>query len=119
MERTTDKHSPRIDEALEHDVQSLVRGQAGESRAQEHRLQEVDVERPDDPIDQRAELAAALAPASWPATRDELVRTARDGHAPDHLLADLERLPHGDTAYEHLESVWEALGGANDGAHTG
>lgn len=108
MERTTDKHSPRIDEALEHDVQSLVRGHADESRAQEQRLQE-DLPGPTSALDRRAELAAALAPAKWPATRDELVRIARDGQAPERVLADLERLPHGDATYDHLESVWEAV----------
>jgi hypothetical protein len=96
MERTTDKHSPRVDEALEHDVQSLVRGHAGESRAQEQRLQE-DVDRAESPLDRRAALAAAVAPARWPATRDDLVAVARDSQAPDEVLSDLGRLPHGDT----------------------
>lgn len=111
MERTTDKHSPRVDEALEHDVQSLVRGHAGESRSQEQRLQE-DVERAESPLDRRSALAAAVAAVRWPATRDDLVAAARREQAPDEVLADLGRLPHGDRTYENLEAAWEAVGSA-------
>lgn len=108
MERTTDKHSPRLDEALEHDVQSLVRGHAGESRAQEQRLQE-DVEQARSPVDRRAALAAAVAAVHWPATRHDLVTAARREHAPDEVLVDLGRLPHGDAEYGNVESAWEAI----------
>lgn len=133
MERTTDKHSPRLDDAMEHEVQSLVDGRGGDSRAQESRMAEPDEittgTRWDDHDDQgigisrvsadeRAELARFVASASWPATRDALVEAARGDNATDDVLALLDRLPHGPAAYENVQAVWRALGGEIEDAHT-
>ncbi len=40
MERETDKHNPRIDDAMARDLDSLLKGAPVESRSQESRLQE-------------------------------------------------------------------------------
>jgi hypothetical protein len=138
MERTTDKHSPRIDDAMEHEVQSLVDGRGGESRAQESRLAEPVAEgetdinpgtRWDDHDDQgigvsrvtaddRAELARFVASARWPATREELIDAADRDHATDRVLEVLGRLPHGPDAYENVQAVWKAVGGEVEDGHT-
>jgi hypothetical protein len=109
MERMTDKHSPRLDDAMEHDVESLLDGAPVEARAAEGRRQEdmPDLER--DPLDVRADLAASVAGATWPADRDTLVRTARAGHAPEDVVALLDDLPYGDRIYENVQAVWDAV----------
>jgi|SRR5687767_13947161 len=108
MERTTDKHSPRVDEAMSGEVQSLVDGAPVEARSDEGRRQEDMPDLDRDLLDVRADLAASVAAARWPATRDLLLSTARDDHAPEDVLALLEELPGGDRRYENVEAVWEA-----------
>ncbi|HEX2039116.1 MAG TPA: DUF2795 domain-containing protein [Acidimicrobiales bacterium] len=133
----TDKHGPRLDDAMNREVQSLIDGGV-EARSQEGRMQEptFDEETPLDPgarwdedqdpgigvspatADERAELAKAVASVQWPATRDDLVRAARDDFAPDRVVALLEELPHGDRTYETVQAVWSALGGDTEQTHT-
>lgn len=138
MERTTNKHSPRIDDAIEHDVQSLVDGRSGDARAQESRMAEPHAEGepeidqgarwddhddqgigvPADVADERADLARFVASAQWPATRDELLEAADRNHATDAVMEKLGRLPHGDTEYGNVQDVWRALGGDVEDGHT-
>lgn len=132
MERETDKHNPRVDDAMARDVESLLKGAPEESRAQEARLQEdpdvgpgrrFDVDErpglgiPDSEADQRADLARHLAGAQFPAARDELVASAEGANAPESLLADLRRLPP-DEAFANVQRVWVALGGEAEKPHT-
>jgi len=129
MPRGSDKHSPRLDESLDHDTQSLTRGAPVESRAEEFRTQEGpsdDEPTPDarlagdrgltdpdvlgyDEVEARSLLAAHIRPSLWPADRQVLIDCAREGNAPDWLLDRLATLPDG--VYTHTEAVWEALGG--------
>lgn len=138
MERTTDKHSPRIDDAMEHDVQSLVDGRSGEARSQESRMAEPPAEGdaeinpgsrwddhddqgigvPRDVADERADLARFVASAQWPATRESLLETADRDHATDAVMEKLGRLPHGDRQYGNVQDVWRALGGEVEEGHT-
>lgn len=108
MERITDKHGARLDEAMDREVASLVEGAPVEARSQEGRMQESTPE-PRTPLDMRAELAASVAPVQWPATRDELVRTARAEFAVDDVVALIDSLPHGDRRYSTVQEVWEAV----------
>ena len=131
MERERDKHNPRIDEAMAHDVDSLLHGAAEESRSQEGRLQEdpgvapgrrfddvlPGVEMTDSEVERRAELSRHLAAAQFPAGRDELVAAAEDDHAPDDILASLRDLP-AQGVYENVQAVWQALGGSVESPHT-
>lgn len=137
MERMTDKHGPRLDDALNREVQSLIDGGV-EARSQEGRMQEptTDDEAPIDPgarwdesddpgigvsrhtADERAEPAKAVASVQWPATRDELVAAARGDFAPDRVLSLLGELPHGDRTYENVQAVWAALGGDTEQTHS-
>jgi hypothetical protein len=131
MERGSDKHSPRIDENLEHDTRSLVQGNSGEARADEGRLQEgaaddepttdalltgdLHPEQTNDALldhdeaEARSRLAAHLRPSIWPADREEIVRCAEELNAPPDILNQLRQLPDG--TFSHTEAVWEALGG--------
>ena len=126
-ERST-KHSPRVDEELEHDIQGMLRG-GHSTRAEEWRDPEPVAEGdPDidsapngtlvggtpvgmdaDAVEARAELARWLDRADFPSTGPQLVEAARDHRAPDAVVAELERLPDGD-AYERIGDVVRALG---------
>lgn len=130
MERGSDKHGPRLDDQMEHDVRPLLQGAPVEARATEAREQEgpgeddvvpdsrlsgdrgltdEDVALRDDEIEERTDLARHLEGSVFPADRDALVASARRRHAPDALIDRLSRLPDG--TYTHTEAVWEALGG--------
>ena len=130
MDRESNKHSPRVDDALAHDVDSLLHGAAEESRAQEGRLQEDPAVGPgrrfDEPlprmdltdadVEKRAELSRHLAAAHFPARRDELVATAEDDHAPDDVVRALRQLP-ADEEYQTVQAVWKAMGGNVEPPH--
>ncbi|MBV9410427.1 MAG: DUF2795 domain-containing protein [Acidimicrobiia bacterium] len=129
MERSSDKHARRVDDELKRELSSLVRGSPVESRANESREQEGPADgeptpdalitsgrpgaNPDvlthDEVEGRAELARHLQPSVFPADRDALIESARTLGAGEDLLANLARLPDG--AVDHMEAVWEALGG--------
>lgn len=132
MDRGSDKHSPRIDDSLEHDTRPLTQGSPYEARADEARLQEGaadgepttdallsgDVhpgEAPNgeelshDELEARSRIAAYLRPSVWPADRQALLTCAEDMNAPPDVLDRLRQLPDG--TFSHTEAVWEALGG--------
>lgn len=126
-ERST-KHSPRVDEELEHELQGMLRSQHS-TRAEEWREVEPSAEGdPDidadpagtlvggtpvgmdaDAVVARTELARWLDRADFPGTGPALVEAARDHRAPDGVVAELEKLPDGDT-YERIGDVVRALG---------
>jgi hypothetical protein len=126
-ERST-KHSPRVDDELEHEMQGMLRGERA-NRAEEWREVEPqaegdpDIDRaPDgtlvggtpvgmdaDAVVARAELARWLDRADFPSSGSGLVEAAREHHAPDAVVAELGRLPEGDT-YERVGDVVRALG---------
>lgn len=129
MPRGSDKHSPRLDESLEHDTRPMTQGAPVEPRAQEARAQEGEADdepTPDalldgdravsDPdmlthgeVEARSLLATHLRPSVWPADREALLASARETNAPGWLLDNLASLPDG--TFTHTEAVWEALGG--------
>lgn len=136
MQRESDKHGSRLDDALAHEVASLTHGNAAEeSRAREDRVQEGQAEgeirfdpadrAPDEPgigvdretADERAELARHIVSAAWPAGRDELVAAAQSGRAPQVVLDRLRRLP-AEAHFDNVQEVWSALGGATEQTHT-
>jgi hypothetical protein len=122
------KHSPRVDEELEHEIQGMLRS-GHSTRAEEWRDPEPVAEgEPDvdaapngtlvggtpvgmdaDAVESRAELARWLDRADFPSTGPELVEAALDHRAPDAVVAELERLPAGDT-FERIGDVVRALG---------
>jgi hypothetical protein len=122
------KHSPRVDENLEQETEGMMRAER-ETRAEEWREVEPSAEGdPDvdadpagtltggtpvgmtpDAVVARAELARWLTRAPFPGSRSDLVEAARDHRAPDAVIAELERLPEGQT-YERIGDVVRALG---------
>ena len=122
------KHSARVDDELEHEIQGMVRGNHS-TRAEEWRDPEPVAEGdPDidaapsgtlvggtpvgmdaDAVEARAELARWLDRADFPSSGVDLVEAARDHRAPDAVVAELQRLPEGET-YERIGDVARALG---------
>ena len=122
------KHSPRVDEELEHEIQGMVRS-GHSTRAEEWRDPEPVAEgEPDidavptgtyvggtpvgmdaDAVEARAELARWLDRAAFPSSGPDLVEAALDHRAPDAVVAELRRLPEGET-FERIGDVVRALG---------
>jgi Protein of unknown function (DUF2795) len=128
LERGSDKHSPRLDEELDHETRSIQQGSPVESRVEEHREQEgpgEDQPTPDarlsggrataasldlDDAETRADIARFLTPSTFPADREALVADAEGNHAPEDVLERIRALPAG-RAYENVQDVWGTLGG--------
>jgi hypothetical protein len=134
LERGSDKHSPRVDEEMDHETRSLQQGAPLESRVEEFREQEgpgEDQPTPEsrltkgrtgsldpegrtgsldlDDAEARSELARYLDPSAFPAERDGLVANAEANNAPEVVQERLQALPAGRT-YEALPDVWAGLG---------
>jgi hypothetical protein len=129
MQRGSDKHGARVDDAMSNDVRGLT--QAGhDPRAEEWRSAEPagedqpDVDRvpgsdsragapdgmtPDD-LDRRAELAAALGKEIWPADADEIQRKVQESNAPDRVRELVARLPR-QRVYQGASEVWAVVTG--------
>lgn len=128
MERRSDTHGRRLDEAMEHEVESLTRGSPVEARSDPAREMEgpgddeptpegVIETLPDDQetmshteVRARSDLAQHLRPSIFPANRAALVVCAREEHAPPAMVALLEKLSPSES-FMNVEQVWEALGG--------
>lgn len=131
MERGSDKHGPRLDEAMEAEVRGML--QAGrDTRGEEWNSAEPsgedqpDVDRAphgtltgglpqgltEDDVEQRSELASYLGKELWPADRDTLLATVREHDAPDRVIDLVERLP--ERVYDNVGDAWEALAGGRE-----
>ena len=121
MERASDKHAQRLDDAMAADTRSMTQGAPIEARDRDERLQEggEGVEAVADPglgldeRDGRSELARHLRPSAFPGDREALLAVARDEHAPGAVLDALGVLPEGEE-FGNVEAVWEALGGQRE-----
>jgi len=129
MERGSDKHSARMDDALGAEVDGLIRS-GHDNRADWNSPEPSGEDQPDvdlvpdgtlsggvpdgmteDDVQARSELATYLG-RLWPATREELVRVATDNDAPDRVLQQLHRLPVGQQ-FANLQEAWSALSGGH------
>ncbi len=129
MERGSDKHSPRADDELAHEVQGMMK--AGRStHAEEWNDPEPSGEdQPDvdrDPagtlqgavpdgmtghdVETRSALAQALGKDIYPATGRALVERARENDAPDNVVSLLNELPS-DVTFGNVQEIWMTLGG--------
>jgi hypothetical protein len=122
------KHGVHVDDELKHELQGAMRAERS-TRAEEWRdVEPVAEGDPDidadpagtlvggtpvgmypDAIVARAELARWLVRHDFPNDGPALVEAARGHHAPDEVLAELGRLPEGQT-FERIGDVVRALG---------
>jgi hypothetical protein len=130
MQRGSDKHGPRLDEAMSGEVRGLT--QAGHDvRAEDWLSPEPfgeDQERPPVPdgalaggtpegmsrsdLDDRAELANLLGKEIWPADAVVIKERVRESNGPDRLRDLVASLPQG--TYENTADVWAALTGERE-----
>lgn len=130
MERGSDKHGRRLDEALKGETAGMMRA-GRDTHAEEWKSaepsgeDEPDVDRAPngtltggvpagmtvDDVEGRAELASYLDRSVLPCDRDGLVADATGNSAPDRVLDELRSLPAG-VEYATVSEVWVALGHA-------
>ena len=118
MDRQSTQHSPRVDDELKKETQSLERGAPVEAHVEEFREHEPSADgeptaasRPaDDEIAARSELSRHLRASVFPATRDELIVEAEEQNAPEAIFETLRRLPDS-VSFANVHDVWTALGG--------
>src|SRR5688572_3456838 len=102
MERGSDVHSPRLDEQMQHETESITRGKPSEARAEEFREMEEAGDEilagslRQDAVRERSELARHLRGSIFPATRAAVVQCAIDEQAPDDMVEALRGLPEGE-----------------------
>jgi hypothetical protein len=129
MERGNSKHSARLDEEMEHEVEGMMTAErptraeewkeaepAGEDQVDPGRLQEPADRQPGTPagmtnedIELRSELAEHLPRSVFPNDESGLLAHLVDSNAPDRLRQLVAQLPSGRT-YDHVGDVVRALG---------
>ena len=133
MERGSDKHSARMDDALAHDVEGLVRS-GHDSREDWNSPEPSGEDQPDvdlvpngtlaggvpdgmteNDVERRSELAGYLGRV-WPATREQVLEVAIGNEAPESIQDVLRALPMG-ASYENLQQLWAAISGGHVEAH--
>jgi hypothetical protein len=134
MERGSDKHGPRLDEALEHETQGLVRG-GHDTHAEEWKSAEPSGEDQPDvdlapdgtlvggapagmseaDVEGRSEVATYLHPHAFPAVRAMLLDEAERNQAPESILKRLRELPAG-REFANVGDVWRAVRGSTESA---
>ncbi len=132
MERGSDKHSARMDDALEAEVSGMLRA-GRETRGEQWNSAEPSGEDQPDvdlapnatlsggvpdgmterDVEERSALAASLGKEVWPAGREVLVAKATEMNAPDDVLQQLHRLPDS-AVFDNVQDVWQALQGGTE-----
>jgi hypothetical protein len=129
MERGSDKHSARMDDALEAEVRGMMTS-GHDTHAEEWKSPEPSGE--DQPsvdlsadgslhggvpegmteldVEARSQLATYLGKEVWPATGAQLLAVAQGRDAPDVVLNRLRQL-EADRSYINLQEAWAQLGG--------
>jgi hypothetical protein len=129
MERGSDKHSARMDDALEAETRGMI--SAGrETRGEDWNSPEPSGEDQPDvdlapdgtlagglpagmterDVEERSEIASYLGKEIWPANRLTLLETAAGRNAPEAVLNRLRELPDG-PAFANLQEAWAKLQG--------
>lgn len=133
MQRGSDKHGFRLDDAMSAEVDGLIRS-GHDSRADWNSPEPSGEDQPDvdlapdstlaggvpdgmtaEDVERRSELATYLDRA-WPATVESLVEAAVSHEAPEHVLAVLRALPPG-RIYDNLQDLWSEYSGGHVEQH--
>ena len=132
MERGSNKHSARMDDALEAEVHGMMtanRETRGEqwNTAEPSGEDQPDVDLAPDStlaggvpdgmterdVEDRAELAMYLGKEVWPAGAAALTAKAQELGAPDAVLDQIGRLPQS-AVFDNVQAVWQALQGGTE-----
>ena len=135
MERGSDKHSARMDDALEAEVRGMMTA-GRETRAEEWNSAEPSGEDQPDvdlvpdgtlaggvpdgmteaDIEERSEIAASLGKECWPADAEALLLKAAETNATERVLDRLRQLPAG-RQFANMQEVWAELSGGHVETH--
>lgn len=132
MERGNTKHGRILDEQMQHEVQAIVQGGVNTRSDEARDLEPAGEDQTDatwegggsrtggappgmtyEEVEGRSRLGRYIPMASMPGDRDDLIAGATDLNAPDDILAELGRLPEGET-YQTVSQIWAALGHHNE-----
>lgn len=135
LERQSTKHSPRLDEELQHETASLTHGTPGDAHAHEGREAEPPADGEPTPTSRpatdaflglghdvptaRRELSRWLGHDVFPGDREALLAQVREASAPETVASALGQLPPGGRSYHTDYDVWEALTGETERAPAG
>jgi hypothetical protein len=133
MERGSDKHSARMDDALEAEVSGLIRS-GHDSREEWNSPEPSGEDQPDvdlvpngslhggvpdgmteQDVERRSEIASVLG-RIWPATSEQVVAVAVENSATEAILTTLRRLPAGQS-FANLQELWASISGGHVEAH--
>lgn len=133
MERGSDKHSARMDDALEAEVSGLIRS-GHDNRADWNSPEPSGEDQPDvdlvpngtlaggvpdgmteDDVERRSEIAQYLGRV-WPATSEQVLFVAVENDAPEAVLTTLRHLPPGHS-FENLQDLWATISGGHVESH--
>jgi hypothetical protein len=132
MERGSDKHGARMDDALQHETEGLVRG-GHDTHAEEWKSAEPSGEDQPDvdlapdstlvggappgmseaDVEARSQLATYLHPSAFPGVRAMLLDEAVRNNAPDAIVVRLKDLPAG-REFANVGDVWRVLHGGTE-----
>jgi hypothetical protein len=131
MERGSNKHSARMDDALDHEVEGLMRS-GHDNRADWNSPEPSGEDQPDvdlvpdgtlaggvpdgmteNDVEGRSELAMYLGKSVYPAVSAQLIELAQANDAPDSVIAQLRALPAG-REYVNVQDVWSTLQGGTE-----
>lgn len=132
MERGSNKHSARMDDAMEGEVHGMMTANR-ETRGEQWNTAEPSGEDQPDvdlaptgtlaggvpdgmterDVEERAELASYLGKEVWPAGAAALLAKAEELNAPDAVLDQLRRLPQS-AVFDNVQGVWQALQGGTE-----
>ncbi|GAC1442863.1 MAG: hypothetical protein NVS3B26_06810 [Mycobacteriales bacterium] len=135
MERGSDKHSARMDDALEAEVRGMMTANR-ETRAADWNSAEPSGEDQPDvdlvpdrtlaggvpdgmteaDVALRSELASYLGKECWPGEAEALLAKAAGTNAPEAVLNRLRDLPAG-RSYANMQEVWAELSGGHVETH--
>jgi Protein of unknown function (DUF2795) len=129
MDRGSDKHNPRLDEEMKHEVAGLVQGgkdthaeewaspePAGEDQPAVDRDAGTAVHgavpdgMSDADVEGRSQLATYLTPGAFPGVREQLLGHVLDASAPDAVVEEVRALPAG-REFTSVGEVWRTLHG--------
>ena len=133
MERGSDKHSARMDDALEAEVSGLIRA-GHDNRADWNSPEPSGEDQPDvdlvpngtqagggpdgmteQDVERRSELAQYLGRV-WPATSEQVLAVALENDAPDAVASTLRHLPPGQS-FANLQELWATISGGHVESH--
>ena len=133
MERGSDKHSARMDDAMSAEVEGLIRA-GHDSRADSNSPEPSGEDQPDvdlvpdgtlsggvpdgmteQDVEQRSEIAGYLGRV-WPATGDQLLQRAAGNGAPDPVLDRLRSVPAG-RLFGSMQELWSSVSGGHVEGH--